>query len=201
MRAFLPLFYLSAALHYGLISKHAINPHFLAYVNIVSSDSTFYLLLALAVVEVLLEKSVALDEALDLPLLLCRIVCAVAISFAVITIRDLETAVATGIVTGIMGALPIINLQVKQHSEDAARLPGYVNFASSLLVDSIALIVSAMAIQMPYAGLVILHPAAWLSAVFLGHWRSKLTHHKSMTSLPPPPEFPTDIPGAGARVP
>jgi hypothetical protein len=197
LRAFIPLFYLAVAVHLHLFPARALNHQFTQYVDIAHSDPVFYVLGLLALAEILVEKIVLWTELIDLPLLMLRVLAAVVVAFAVVPIRDLGTAVTAAIMTGAIGAVPIVNLHARQHLHDAIRLPGYVSFASSLLLDAVSLLVAALALQDPYVAAALLHPLCWLAAVMLNRWRN--THFERIVSnnMPQAPELPPDWQGAG----
>jgi hypothetical protein len=193
LRAFMPLFYLCLAVHIGQFGAHQVNPQILDYLDLVHSDAVLIGLGAAMAAEVLIEKIPPVAAALDLPLLLLRIVAAIVTAFAVLPIRDFSTAFTVASIIGFIGAIAIINLQVRQVSSDVRRLPLYVHFAASLLMDGICLAVSSISLQLAYVGLVILYPGTWLATLFMHSWSRTVEQKVQVAALGPAPELPEEF--------
>lgn len=193
LRAFLPLFYLSLALHYGLLQPQQVNVNLVEYLDLVNSKAVLVGLGVLALVEMAVEKVPALTDTFDVTLLVLRLVSAVVVALAVIPLPDLPQTIALAVLVGFVGAISIVNLQVRYRSADVEKLPLYVNFAASLLMDAICLAVVSIGLQMPYVGIVILYPGTWLVTLFIHTWKGTLERAAQLKGLNAAPEMPDDV--------
>ncbi len=192
LRAFVPIFFLWHALRIDLITDRDLNPHVLSYLGQIDSPGAFTLLLLLCLGEMGLMKVPVLAHVLDLPFLLLRIVAAVVAAFVIMPIQDFGTGLTAAIVLGTMGALPIINLQASQISEETGAVPRVVHLTGSTLTDGIALGACSIALQMPYLGLAFVHVAMWMVLAFVSAWRRRSAHQLTMQTIASAPELPED---------
>lgn len=192
LRAFLPLFYFCVAVRTGLFSRSSVNPQLLDIVDVEHSTVLLVALGSLALLEMAAEKILKVAEKLELLFLLCRLLAGIILAFAVVRLRDLGLEITAAMVTGVIGVVPVLNLQVRENASDGARLPGHVLVCSSLMLDAICLLVVAVALQAPYVALGILYVATWVGSYMVGQWKLRLREEANLRALPTAPELPPD---------
>lgn len=193
LRAFLPLFYLSVALHFNYFNPHQLNPHLSDYIDLVHSSGPMLTLGLLAAVELMIESIPLLSTAMEIPFLLLRMVMAMVTAFAVLPIKDFSGGVWCAGVVGFIGAIAILNLQVRNTVDEVDRLPSYLHFAASLLMAAICLAVVSISLQLPYVGLVILFPGTWLATLLTHTWKRKIEYKVQIKRMGPAPEMPEEF--------
>ncbi len=190
LRSFLPLCYMCAALRGGMIAWHGVNP--LAR-DLLSADSTLLALTVLCGLELMLEKSPRAVTAFDLPMLALRFLAAIAVSFVLLPGHEFGGSLSASTLVGAIGAISVMNLQVRQHESDVLHLPVYVNFASSLLIDGVCLASAAIAFAQPYAGLVTLYLGTWTATLLVRTWSARYQRKLTLRNLPDAPELPEEF--------
>lgn len=196
LRAFLPLFYLSLATRIGLYPISQISFQVRDYVD-PTSNGVLAVLGILALVEIAAEMVPRIAAMLDVPMLLLRIVSAICVSMMILPMKDLSALVTAAMVSGFIGAISVLNLQVRPHGDDVVRLPSYINFASALSLTAICLAVISISLQLPYVGLAILYPGTWLTTLVVHRWTRSVESRIDLASLPVAPEMPEEFLGRG----
>ena len=168
------------------------NPQLLDIVDVEHSMVLLVALGALALFEIVTEKVLKMAERLELLFLLCRLLAGIILAFAVVRLHDLGSEITAAMVLGVIGVVPMLNLQVRENAFDGARLPGHVHVCSSFMLDGICLLVVAVGLQAPYVALGILYVATWVGSYMVGQWKLKLREEANLRALPIAPELPPD---------